>query len=1049
MISSGEGVTYCVKPNASSSCLSQGCQKCETFQYILDNVNETINQQDNVTLLFMSGTHLVCGSEKLDQVSIKVPVLRMIGIGQNVTVTSSIQHCVHNSYSYGLLFITCQNIIVEQLIFSYCNMELKPSPVERNVERKMSLFLKSCVFQNSSIVIFNLNETVENCTFTHTIIRFYSTENATLSNCHFMDCRQFTIDSCNHVNIKGNSEFSTLAANSNNPLLEISSSNIVISGNVLFKNSTALYGGAMSLYMALLNITTGANVTFINNTAIAQGGAIYLSSSTLHIEAGVNLTFVNNIAHEKGGAIYIDPGASLASLATYHGTHQDQFNCFFNHSFNAPVNISFYNNKAEKGGDDVYGAAVSDCPNGVRICSGMSAVSSDPLLVCICDRNGRPQCDPLSNVTHEYNVFPGQTSTVPVVLVGVEYSRTTGVVYSYVDKSANVTLHLHDENGLVIEDPNHCTNFSYSLFSSYAPENVTVHLSIAHQDTQKLATALYDYLCDSTGHCYGFSLSIIQFTIIVRQCPPGFTLLNQRCNCYESGILFDDCEISNVTESGLFSWNTSTWVSIDNKGMLYNTHCPYDYCKVTRDTSDIKHNSDCPPAYCKPRGELIDLLSKPEYPCAFNRNGTLCGSCRENYSLAIGSSHCIQCHNNNNLALLIFFAAAGFILVFFITALNLTVSQGMVNGLIFYANIVWTYQSVFFSPYQEENSVLKYMKVFIAWVNLDFGIETCFISGLTAFWKTWLQFVFPFYIWVIAGLIIVASRYSTKLTNLLGNRAVPVLDTLFLLSYMKLVRIVVTVMEFSYLTYTDQNATVSVYSVVWSMDGTLLYCKQPHVYLFSAGLATLVVLCLPYTMLLLSMQWLRRLPRCKLTNWIMKFHPVYDAYFAPLKHKHQYWFGVLLLARVILLLAFVSTFAIPQYVNLLLLFTTGVTLISYIAVVQPYKNTAVLAFMTAFLMNLTLMTGFVIVSTLSDKPTLQTAAVGLSTSVAFLQFCVTVLYAVIIIIRDKCKHAEYCRGDIKQKERSTDGYDNFDCARSVDDEARPLLLDSARNTSTY
>ena len=182
--------------------------------------------------------------------------------------------------------------------------------------------------------------------------------------------------------------------------------------------------------------------------------------------------------------------------------------------------------------------------------------------------------------------------------------------------------------------------------------------------------------------------------------------------------------------------------------------------------------------------------------CAFNRAGRLCGGCKDNYSLAIGSSHCMLCPNNNNLALLIFFAAAGFLLVFFISAFNLTVTQGMINGLIFYANIVWVYQCIFFPEEQKLNTSLMFLKTFVAWVNLDFGIETCFVKGLTAFWKAWLQFIFPFYIWAIAGVIIVVARYSTRLTNFLTNKAVPVLNTLFLLSYMKLLRIVVTALEF-------------------------------------------------------------------------------------------------------------------------------------------------------------------------------------------------------------------------------------------------------------
>ena len=66
--------------------------------------------------------------------------------------------------------------------------------------------------------------------------------------------------------------------------------------------------------------------------------------------------------------------------------------------------------------------------------------------------------------------------------------------------------------------------------------------------------------------------------------------------------------------------------------------------------------------------------------CDFNQTGQLCGKCKENYTLAIGSSHCIHCPNNNTLALLIFFIAAGFLLVFLLGVLNLTVTQGRING---------------------------------------------------------------------------------------------------------------------------------------------------------------------------------------------------------------------------------------------------------------------------------------------------------------------------------------------------------------------------------
>ena len=62
-----------------------------------------------------------------------------------------------------------------------------------------------------------------------------------------------------------------------------------------------------------------------------------------------------------------------------------------------------------------------------------------------------------------------------------------------------------------------------------------------------------------------------------------------------------------------------------------------------------------------------------------------------------------------------------------------------------------------------------------------------------------LQFVFPFYIWMIVGVIIYLSRHSTTTVKLVGSSAVSVLATLFLLSHAKLQRTVITAFSFTYL----------------------------------------------------------------------------------------------------------------------------------------------------------------------------------------------------------------------------------------------------------
>ena len=101
-------------------------------------------------------------------------------------------------------------------------------------------------------------------------------------------------------------------------------------------------------------------------------------------------------------------------------------------------------------------------------------------------------------------------------------------------------------------------------------------------------------------------------------------------------------------------------------------------------------------------------------------------------------------HSNPYLLLLIVFALAGLALVVFLIFCNLTVTEGMINGIVFYANIVHINRSIFF-PSTKGNL----LTVFIAWLNLDLGIDTCFYEGMDAYAKAWLQFVFPTYIWLV------------------------------------------------------------------------------------------------------------------------------------------------------------------------------------------------------------------------------------------------------------------------------------------------------------
>ena len=199
----------------------------------------------------------------------------------------------------------------------------------------------------------------------------------------------------------------------------------------------------------------------------------------------------------------------------------------------------------------------------------------------------------------------------------------------------------------------------------------------------------------------------------------------------------------------------------------------------------------------------------------------------------------------------------GVALVFLLLVCKLTVATGTLSGLVFYANIVGPNRTIFL-PVESTDA----FSVFIAWLNLDFGIETCFYDGMDAYSKTWLQFVFPVYIWLLVGLMVLVSHFSHRFANMLGNNPVSVLATLILLSYTK----VPWLLYFTspYLEYPTYNR------MVWLYDANIDYLVSKHVPLFSV--LVFVFLFLPYTLLHLclhsthNLHWhpcLPHLPACE------------------------------------------------------------------------------------------------------------------------------------------------------------------------------------------
>ena len=767
--------------------------------------------------------------------------------------------------------------------------------------------------------------------------------------------------------------------------LIIHESEAVLTGNSKFFSN---YNSAFISYSS--TITFSGRVSFINNTGI-RGGAMTLYSSTVHLSGGLNISFINNSALQTGGAIHTEPDM----------THNDQPKCFYSaknntylHPGNCQQNIFYYSeNLAQLGGDNIYGTSLALCKNFTCTSNvfasnvSMSSVSSDPIQVCLCDSDGQLQCGNTSEILTSKSVHPGETFIIPAVIVKGDYGTTTGTVHASFSSTSSSSLPVLESShqyGQWTDNVSACTDLKYTVYSKHSGQMFTMSFTVnSPKRTLKITHGINVNVCHLTPLCHATSSpTLINLTIL--PCPMGFSLLEQPSSCDCNLLLTQNgVKCSIINKKSYFSWNSTMWINVADTHFTYAKYCPLHYCNTT--------------------GKQIELKNEPFAQCTFNRAGRLCGGCKENYSLAIGSSHCIHCPNNNGLTLLIFFAAAGFLLVFFINTFHVTLAQGLLDGLIFYANIVWIYQSVLFPEGHASNIVIIFLETFIAWLNLDIGIETCFVKGLTSYWKTWLQFTFPFYIWAIVGLMVFSAKHSNTLTKLYGNRAVPVLATLFLLSYMKLLCTVTSIYMFSDINTVQHPRKSKI--TVWSVDGNVDYFGLPHVLLLVAALVVQLFLWLPYTLTLLLYQQLQKISHIRVFKLITQLKPFFDVHFAPFKPVHRYWFGVLLLVRGALLINFSTSFATPKNTNLLLLLITIIILLLYMNTAQPYRNKLILIIQSSFLANILFLGLFVFYAEThaNNKHTLQTTAAGISIGITLLQFCGIVICNVIrLCCHTKC-----------------------------------------------
>ena len=689
-------------------------------------------------------------------------------------------------------------------------------------------------------------------------------------------------------------------------------------------------------YLYSIFLFVSSNVTFLNkiifkHNLCAQIIFLKLQFTYLKVMEDTNITFIHNRCRNK--LIEVDFGYNLCLFQFMMSQNE-----LVATTKNYAINIFITSTTQQKECSFIYyhlnpfcqwlSTAAFQGYDSVIVNHKIIQIDDQQInyhRICLCNNNGSYDCskDMLGTV------YPGQ-----VLQVGLCTPCNNNTFILYVETFDS----LQTNSSCRITNPAEILN----TINNY---NKLINYTIVSEAYEMCKLFL---IISSYKQQYAYEV----FYVKLLPCPVGFTLQGGVCDCdpiLTKYVYIDRCCIDQYT----IRRPANTWITAHTQ--TNNTN--YKYLL-----------SDCPMDYCIPYSSNVNLLY-PDNQCQFNRTGIVCSRCQQPLSMVFGSSRCMKC-TNIYILITIIIIVAGIILVASLYLLNLTVTKGTINGIILYANIISINDSVFLIS----NNTFAPLKLFISFTNLDLGIETCFYDGMDGYAKMWLQLFFPVYLIIIAIFIIITSRYSSRIFRLTYTRSLPVLATLFLLSYTGVLRTVLTILfSYSYITHLPSGHQ----QIVWSVDAS--------VPLFGVKFTILFIMCLVLFLLLIpfniTLLFTRYLSKFRIIN---KFKPILDALQGSYKDKYYYWVAVNIILRSIF-------FALHVFkIKLRLLVTTIVLVIfsTYYGYIRPNKNKVINIQELLLLINLTIMYAV----SYYDSGNIFLLVTNATISLAFVQFSTVVLF---------------------------------------------------------
>ena len=658
------------------------------------------------------------------------------------------------------------------------------------------------------------------------------------------------------------------------------------------------------------------------------GGGIYMSSdSQLLLTPGTVLNVTENIGHPYGGGIYIShhdrryEGQTM-SLAAFTNCYVELHNCpgwcFFQfiNSDGQSVNASelaehnatvlLVNNTASHGGNNVFNGHFQNCSlqtadvNGTLPASRQlildvfhqyppmdeEPIPSYPYAICLCT-DGELNC--IRNQTLVIHTYPVQNLLVslqvmgdwqhllPVKLTG--YVNIDGAIHTYQfsEKTFNCT------DIYTLWHPTPGSSYYFQMQASLVAEDTL------HKSDEKYRGVLTNELVAK----------------VFNSCSPGLVYKEHECTCnaFLKHHMFT-C-IQRTTTTTYRADQPHHWIGKKGNLFFLSPNCPAFFCN-----SAVLQS-----------GLTLDENTQNQQ-CINDRQGLLCSECPSGYSSVFGSYRCKECSSVWLLQLPLH-ALGGIFIVAILFLFNLTLLQGTIMGVVLYTNIMGL-----MGDFLQEHAWGP-LFFLLSVLNLQSGSGMCLYDGMDEFWKTLLQFAFPFYLFTLLILIIIVTHKCGyrifRRARFIARRAVPVLATIMVLTYTSLVNAVIAPLRYT----TLYNVDTAQGETVWLYQPSLPFFGGQHLVIGILSIAVTVLYLIPFTFTMLFEDLMRRY-----------FHKLWFSHFMDVLHGGfiwplGFWIGLRLLVRVILVVTHIFTSAnVAAYYTFV---TTGTLLVVQV-LVKPFRD---------------------------------------------------------------------------------------------------------------